>query len=104
MTMGACKFIWSRVNFVLRAARDVGGISADRLEVALFFPRLMVHSGGVERTLKVVEYAHRADLHFTAFVSSDVIRDDEVQRRLLSLERSGHLALQDLGTDLASLP
>ncbi len=64
----------------------------------------MVHSGGVERTLKVVEYAHRADLHFTAFVSSDVIRDDEVQRRLLSLERSGHLALRELGTDLASLP
>jgi glycosyltransferase involved in cell wall biosynthesis len=74
---------------------------AEQLEIALFFPRLTVHSGGVERTLKVVEYGHRANLHFTAFVSSDVIQDREVQRRLDSLERSGLLALQRIGSNHA---
>lgn len=72
---------------------------AEQLDVALFFPRLTVHSGGVERTLKIVEYGHRANLHFTAFVSSDVIRDKEVQRRLDSLERSGLLALRRIGSN-----
>src|SRR2546428_258965 len=71
----------------------------DRLDVALFFPRLTVFSGGVERTLKVVEYSDRANLHFTAYISPAVIRDKEVRRRLDVLEQSGRLTLRTIGAD-----
>src|SRR2546422_7478803 len=71
----------------------------DRLDVALFFPRLTVFSGGVERTLKVVEYSDRANLRFTAYISPAVIRDKEVRRRLDALEQSGRLALRTIGSD-----
>jgi len=74
----------------------------DRLDVALFFPRLTVFSGGVERTLKVVEYSDRANLHFTAYISPAVIRDSEVRRRLDALERSGRVALRTIGSDHTS--
>src|SRR2546422_141120 len=74
----------------------------DRLDVALFFPRLTVFSGGVERTLKVVEYSDRANLHFTAYISPAVIRDKEVRRRLEALERSGRLALRTIGSNHTS--
>ena len=74
----------------------------DRLDVALFFPRLTVFSGGVERTLKVVEYSDRANLRFTAYISPAVIRDSEVRRRLDALERSGRVALRTIGSDHTS--
>src|SRR5207245_1565199 len=71
----------------------------DRLDVALFFPRLTVFSGGVERTLKVIEYSDRANLRFTAYISPAVIRDKEVRRRLDVLEQSGRLTLRTIGAD-----
>src|SRR5439155_22962651 len=74
----------------------------DRLDVALFFPRLTVFSGGVERTLKVVEYSDRGNIHFTAFVSPAVIRDKEVRRRLEALGRSGRRALRTIGSNHTS--
>src|SRR5207245_11765761 len=74
----------------------------DRLDVALFFPRLTVFSGGVERTLKVVEYSDRANLRFTAYISPAVIRDKEVRRRLDALERLGPRALRTTGSDHTS--
>lgn len=72
----------------------VGRIGTGELNVALFFPRLLAHSGGVERTLKVMENGHHAGLHFTAFVSDDVIRAAEVRRRLQELESMGRISLQ----------
>jgi glycosyltransferase involved in cell wall biosynthesis len=69
-------------------------MTGGELKVALFFPRLTVHSGGVERTLKVVEHARSSNLRFTAFVSPDVIRDKEVERRLLELKGADRLDLE----------
>jgi len=69
------------------------------LEVALFFPRITVHSGGVERTLKVIEYSDQVGIRFTAFISPDVIRSPEVMRRLESLTQSDRLRLRSPGSN-----
>lgn len=63
------------------------------MNVALFFPRLTVFSGGVERTIKVVEHAREAGIRFTAFVSPEVIQDGEVDRRLKELAAADRLTL-----------
>lgn len=68
------------------------------LSVALLFPRITVHSGGVERTLKVLEHSHRANISYTVLQSEDNIRDREVRRRLEELERSGAIKLDSLAT------
>jgi glycosyltransferase involved in cell wall biosynthesis len=72
----------------------VRSIGHDELKVALFFPRLTVHSGGVERTLKVMEHSSDSKLRFTAFVSPDVIRDKEVERRLQELKAADRVDLE----------
>ncbi len=63
------------------------------LNVALFFPRLLVHSGGVERTLKIMENGPGAGLRFTVFDSETVIRAPEVRRRLGELEASDRISI-----------
>lgn len=70
---------------------------AEQLDVAMSFPRISVHSGGMERTLKVLEHGERASIHFTALVSPDVLRDQVVLDRLRALARSGRISLQPLG-------
>jgi len=71
-------------------------MSSDPLRMALLFPRIGVPSGGVEVTLKVIEHAHTANVHYTAFLSKGNILSAEVTRRLHDLSRAGHLELRSL--------
>src|SRR5438876_469147 len=91
--------VWSE-PIVRRATRPDRSRASSRRRTSL--SRITVFSGGVERTLKVVEYSDRANLHFTAYISPAVIRDSEVRRRLEALERSGRLALRTIGSNHTS--
>lgn len=71
-------------------------MSSDPLRMALLLPRISVPSGGVEVTLKVIEYAHTANVHYTAFLSKGNILTPEVRDRLEELAREGNLEIRSL--------
>lgn len=66
------------------------------LEVAIFFPRITVLSGGVERWLKLIEHSDSANISYTAFVASDSVRNATAERRLQGLAREGKLNFRPL--------
>ena len=94
-------------GFGLAVITNPGGggdhsVRGSQLNVAVLFPRITVHSGGVERTLKVIEHSRHANISYTVLQSKDNIQDREVQRRLELLERSSTIALGSLSAHGAS--
>lgn len=71
-------------------------MSGNQLDVAIIFPEISVPSGGVERTLKLIEYSDSAGIVYTAFVPNGRNVDREVGERLRDLESSGLLTVQSL--------
>ncbi len=62
---------------------------ADQLKVALIIPNIDAFSGGMERTLKLVEYSASAGIQYTCLEPAGGAPNAEVANRLLEFERSG---------------
>jgi len=69
---------------------------ADQLNIALIIPNVDVFSGGVERTLKLVEHAGTARIRYTAFVPAGGSPNAEVVARLKELELAGRVEVRQL--------
>ena len=64
---------------------------ADTLRVALVIPNIDAFSGGMERTLKLVEYSASAGIRYTCFEPPGGVPNEEVAHRLVEFERIGIL-------------
>jgi len=72
-------------------------MSAAELSVALIVPTSDVFSGGVERTLRLVEYSETAKIRYTAFLPPSGVRDAEIAGILQGFEQAGRVVLRRSG-------
>jgi len=71
-------------------------MGSETLHVALLFPQIGVHSGGVEQTLKVIEHSPAVNVRYTALLARDNILSPEVNRRLEALVEADRLEIRQL--------
>lgn len=69
---------------------------ADELRVAFVIPKVDAFSGGIERSLKLLEYSDRADIRYTVFLPSEGVPNAEVEAQVAALERAGRIEIRRL--------
>ena len=69
---------------------------ADELRVAFVIPKVDAFSGGIERSLKLLEYSDRADIRYTVFLPAEGVPNAEVEAQLVALEGAGRTEIRRL--------
>jgi glycosyltransferase involved in cell wall biosynthesis len=69
----------------------------DALRVALIMPNVAAYSGGIERTLKLIEYSESANLRYTGFVPPEGLPNAEVEGQLDRFRERGLIETRVLG-------
>lgn len=69
---------------------------ADELHVAFVIPKVDAFSGGIERSLKLLEYSESANIRYTVFLPAEGVPNAEVGAQVAALERAGKIDTRPL--------